>query len=178
MAQSIYNFKSEFYGGTRKNRFLVEGSFPNGQWNKFQVLGASLPQVTLLTNEFNHRGRKLKLPGDRIYGKQGESSWVVNVLDDNNQNNSLLWSKLHDWSNSINNHETNTGSQDNPISYKRDAWTIKQLDLNCSTNPLKTVILYGCWPFSVGEIDLDMTANDEYVTFNVTFVFDYIDVIT
>ena len=66
MAQSIYNFKSEFYGGTRKNRFLVEGSFPNGQWNKFQVLGASLPQVTLLTNEFNHRGRKLKLPGDRI----------------------------------------------------------------------------------------------------------------
>jgi hypothetical protein len=173
MAQSINDFKNSFFGGTRKNRFRLSGTFPNGEWNDFLVSAAALPQAATLTNVFDHRGRKLLVPGDRIYGSQpGGTNWNVVVLDDNEQNSNPLWSKLHSWSSSINNHELNTGTQTNPVNYKRDGWTIEQLDLDCST-VLKSMTLYGCWPFMVGPIDLNMSLNDEYVTFNATFAFDY-----
>ncbi len=48
------------------------------------------------------------------------------------------------------------------------------VNLNCDPIPGSGKInLVGCWPFMVGPIDLNMSLNDEYVTFNCTFVFDY-----
>ena len=175
MAKSINDFKSNFVGGTRKNRFRITGNFPyGGAFNIFQVMAASLPQNNLYVVEYDYRGRKLKLPGDRTYASQGSSIWEVAILDDANTNPSQIWSKLHDWSNNINNHTSNTGDQITPSSYKANGWVVEQLDLNCS-NVLKTVRLYGCWPISVGEIALDMRVPNEFVTFNVAFSFDYID---
>jgi len=173
MSQSIQNFKSNFFGGTRKNRFEVTGNFPyGGAWNKFQVYGTQLPQNNLLTLEFDHVGRKLKLPGDRVYGVGGNSLWTVLVLDDNNQNPSKLWQALHGWSNTINNHTANTGSQTNASDYKASVWTVSQLNLNCNSI-IKQVKLYGCWPVQVGEIELDERLPNEFVTFQVAFSFDY-----
>ena len=41
MAQSINDFKREFAGGTRKNRFRVTGNFPyGGGFNIFQTIAA------------------------------------------------------------------------------------------------------------------------------------------
>ncbi len=176
MSQTIDNFKNNFKGGTRTNRFRLRGTFPgNPGWTTFHVSAASLPQATLIPQVFDYRGRKLVLPGDRIYGAQpGGTSWAVTVLDDTGNN--TIWSQLQSWSNSINNHELNTGTQTNSNNYKRLDWFIEQLDLNC-TNVLKRVQLYGCWPSAVGQIDLNMTSSDEYVTFESTFVFDYMDVI-
>ena len=52
MAQTIDNFKTNFSGGTRKNRFRVTGNFPyGGGFNIFQVLTASLPQNNLSAGE-------------------------------------------------------------------------------------------------------------------------------
>lgn len=174
MSNSINDFKNAFRGGTRKNRFELSGTFPNGSWNKYLVSAASLPQVSVLTNTYDYRGRKLLLPGDRIYGEQpGGTNWPVTILDDNLQNPTQHWQEFHDWSNSINNHITNTGTQNNPLDYKEDNWKIKQLDLNCS-NVLREITLYGCWPLMVDKIDLNMSRVDEYVTFDVVFVYDYL----
>lgn len=175
MAQRIEDFKGKFYGGTRKNRFKLSGAFPGGAWNEFLVSAAALPQASVLTNVFDHRGRKLLVPGDRIYGSQpGGTNWTVIVLDDNNQNANRLWRDLHAWSSGINGHESNTGTQITPNSYKAPTWTIEQLNLNCYPIPgSRKINLVGCWPFMVGPIDLNMSLNDEYVTFNCTFVFDY-----
>jgi len=175
MAQSINDFKTNFVGGTRKNRFRVTGNFPSGgAFNIFQVMATSFPQNNLYVVEYDYRGRKLKLPGDRTYASQGSSIWEVTILDDTNANPSEIWSKMHDWSNNINDHVSNTGDQISPSSYKANGWKVEQLDLNC-TNVLKTVNLFGCWPISVGEIALDMRVPNEFVTFNVAFSFDYID---
>jgi len=175
MSQTIDNFKDNFKGGTRSNRFRIRGGFPGTSgWTNFHVSAASLPQATLIPQVFDYRGRKLILPGDRIYGAQpGGTSWAVTVLDDTGNN--TIWRQLHNWSNSINNHELNTGTQDTPGNYKRSDWFIEQLDLNCNVI-LKKIQLYGCWPSAVGKIDLNMTSVDEYVTFETTFVFDYMDV--
>lgn len=175
MAQTIENFKTNFSGGTRKNRFRVTGNFPyGGGFNIFQVLTASLPQNNLYVVEYDYRGRKLKLPGDRTYGDQGNSLWVVDILDDVNTNETQLWSKFHNWSNTINDHLENEGTQTNPSSYKANGWVVDQLDLNC-TNVIKTVKLYGCWPLLVDKIDLDMRVPNQYVTFRVIFSFDYLE---
>jgi len=172
MSQSIQDFKNKFSGGTRKNRFKLSGTFPGGQWNEFLVSAAALPQASVLTNVFDYRGRKLLVPGDRIYGSQpGGTNWTVIVLDDNNQNQNKLWNNLHDWSSNINGHESNKGTQNQPNTYKASIWTIEQLDLD--STPIRKVKLHGCWPFMVGPIDLNMSLNDDYVTFNCTFVFDY-----
>jgi hypothetical protein len=175
MAQTINNFKDNFFGGTRTNRFRITGTFPyGGAFTQYHVSAADLPQAILIPQTFDYRGRKLILPGDRIYGQQpGGTSWTVTVLDDTGDN--TIWKNLHNWSNRINNHELNTGTQDEPFSYKRSGWTVEQLDLNC-TNVLKKVTLYGCWPSAVGAVELNMTKVDQYVTFDTTFVFDYIDV--
>lgn len=177
MSNSISNFKNAFNGGTRKNRFEISGTFPGGSWNKYLVSAATLPQVSVLTNAYDYRGRKLLLPGDRIYGEQpGGTNWPVTILDDNSLNPTKHWLQFNNWSNSINNHTSNTGLQDIPSSYKADNWRIRQLNLNCSNVPLREVTLMGCWPMMIDKIDLNMSRVDEYVTFDVVFVYDYLTI--
>jgi len=172
MSQTINNFKDNFNGGTRTNRFRIRGSFSSGgAWNDFHVIAADMPQVNLIPQAFDYRGRKLILPGDRIYGQQpGGTNWTVTVLDDTGDNQ--YWIALQTWSNSINQHEENIGTQDDPSSYKESGWVVEQLDLNCA-NVLKRATLYGCWPSMVGPIELNMSKVDEYVMFQTTFVFDF-----
>jgi hypothetical protein len=178
MPSFITSFKNNFSGGSRANRFLINGTIPNTTNNsptaftQFHVRSTILPEMTTTTLSYDYFGRKYHYPGEKQY-----STWAFVVLDDTGNNN--LWSAFSTWQNRINNHDTNqsflvTGPQ---TDYKAYNWEIVHLNLNGNYNrPLKKVILHGCWPVQVGQINLNMAKPNFMNTFQVMVMYDYLEV--
>ncbi len=174
---SIQNFINNFEGGTRKNRFRVKMTsgpgYVRNNIDDFHIETAALPTSIITTNPIDYQGRRILYPGDRIYSGDGFNVWTMRVLDDLNTSlatstHKNLWQALHAWSNSINNHETNTG---NTLEF--GTIIVEQLNLNDSS-ALKRATLNDCWPQSIGPIDFEMQARDQYNYFDVTFCFKYV----
>ncbi len=168
----IQDFIDNFKGGTRKNRFKVTliGS-PNGADNlvdDFHIQAAAMPASIITTNPIDYQGRKILYPGDRIYSADGFNVWTMTVLDDTGSNN--LWKKFHEWSDQINGHDTNTGDT---VDITDAKIIVEQLNLN-GTSVIKRATLIGCWPQSVGPIEMEMQARDQYNSFDVTICFKYV----
>jgi len=166
---SLEDFVAQFNGGNRTHRYNVEMDFPNGVKNKqamnrFYIRAATLPPSQVNPIRVPYRGRILKWPGDRIY-----FPWTFRVLDQNNGKNKSLWNNFNDWSNIINNHETNVSSQ-RWDSFTAD-WIITQVDN--AGNEIKKVTLVDCWPTIVGPISVDANSIDTLVEFNVTVEYQY-----
>lgn len=166
----LNEFKTNFFGGTRSNRFLIEGSFPTGgAFTKFHVRSTIMPQVSTKTLTYDYFGRKFHYPGEKEYG-----TWTFVVLDDLGPKEDL-WKQFQDWQNSINNHGTNVSSLiDQNTTYKAYGWRIKHLDLNDSTI-LKEYVMHGCWPTAVNQMSLNMTSPNSLNTFQVIVTYDYIE---
>lgn len=176
MAQtSLNNFKTDFLGGTRQNRFVIEGTIPysGGAMSTFHIRSSLIPTLQTSTITYDYMGRKSYFPGEKMY-----STWSVQVLDDPFSTANNLWKKFQTWQNNINNHFTNTSDvsaqQSSEPLYKAFGWRVNQLDLN--GNNLKTFMLNGCWPKSVGDIGLNMGRPNVLNTFNVVFVFDTVQI--
>lgn len=169
----LNEFKTNFFGGTRSNRFEIIGNIPYGtQFTKFHVRSTIVPQISSKTLTYDYAGRKYHYPGERDYG-----NWAFTVLDDvGNLNN--LWTMFQTWQNKINNHITNKsfllGSGQ---SYKADSWRIRHLNLNGDQNPLKEFVLHGCWPSVVQQVSLNMMQPNTLTSFNVIIVYDYIEIL-
>jgi hypothetical protein len=178
---NINNFKNQFAGGSRANRFEVTGTFPHGgQLTTFHIRSTIIPQITSTTMEYSYFGRKYYYPGEKQY-----STWSFNVLDDNPKNASAkenLWAKFHKWQNKINEHRTNRSNynnSNNSADYKAMSWKIKHYNINGedsgTSSVLKEFIMHGCWPTSVEPMPLNMSSNNVLNSFNVIMVFDYIE---
>ena len=186
---SIQDFINNFEGGTRKNRFRVSmtsgPSYVTANIDDFHIESAALPTSIITTNPIDYQGRRILYPGDRIYSGDGFNVWTMRVLDDLD-NPALavtyknLWKGLHAWSDSINDHVTNTG---NALEF--GTIVVEQLNLNAKEeNPLggtpvaggvlKRATLIDCWPQSISTIDFEMQARDQYNYFDVTFCFKYV----
>ena len=167
---SLGTFINEFKGGNRTHRYAVEMNFPSGvggsddNLNRFFIRAISLPPSQVNPIRIPYRGRILKWPGDRIY-----FPWTIRILDQNNGKNESLWNDFHEWSNLINNHETNVSSDDWD-SFTTD-WTLKQINTKGET--IKTMELINCWPTVVGPITLDANAIDTIVEFTVTIEYQW-----
>lgn len=178
-SNSIATFKQNFSGGTRPNRFQVEikDAFPTGTYavhkpndnETFKIYSASLPSAELGTIQIPYRGRLLNIAGDRNY-----STWSIGIYDDNNTDN--LWRTFQHWKERIDGHVTHqVGGKTaiNNFSYKglQRNWTVHQYGLNGDV-PIRTFILYNCWPELITQINLDMSSAN-FVAFSVNMVFDY-----
>lgn len=184
---SILNFKNNFNGGTRANRFAVIPAWPNnlGPTQKeasFTIVSASLPAAQINSITVPFRGRQIVLAGERIY-----NTWTIGVYDDNNQNLKNLWYAFHQWVEKIDGNKTHLVDVDSgDFSYDdlQTDWIVRQLDVygTENTNPadasggLKGIKLINCWPSMVGEINLD-TADSGFCSFSVTLTFDHIEII-
>jgi len=166
---SLFQFKENFFGGTRSNRFLVQGNIPLGngaKFSQFHVRATILPQMTTKTLSYDYFGRKLHYPGEKDYG-----SWAFTVLDDTGPVNNL-WAMFQRWQNEINNHETNRSYNGN---YKGYDWLIKHLDMN-GLQTLKEFRLQGCWPASIQQMSLNMLQPNSFNSFNVVVIYDYVEI--
>ena len=198
---SVQNFITNFNGGTRKNRFRVVCNIPGfsipslpgvtpdatpsavtsaaagqpnarGGFDDFHVLAAAMPASIITTNPIDYQGRKILYPGDRIYSADGFNVWTMTVLDDIGIDN--LWKKFHEWSYLINGHDTNTGDT---VGITDAQIVVEQLNLNAigaNGGVIKRATLFGCWPQSVGPIEMEMQARDQYNFFDVTICFKYV----
>ena len=179
---SISNFKANFDGGTRRNRFKVSPAIVEGASNilanfsPYHVVSASLPASIITANPIDYQGRKIYYPGDRIYGEV-TNLWNITVLDDLKKPTTFLqslWYELYRWNNAINKHTKNvTDPQYSSFEELVLNIIVEQLDLN-DTKVLKRATLFDCWPQSISKLDMEMQARDQYTEFDVTFCFRYV----
>jgi len=174
---SLTDFKNNFSGGTRKNRFYISGSFPGGSFTKVHVTSTSMPSVVSISTEYNHFGRVWRYPGEKDY----THNWSFTVLDDYQQGNNTvnLWRQFQSWQNLINDHETNKSKMITATgTYKQDNITIYQLGINGeeSGKPIKKFILNGCWPVKINPIKFRMSNASALNEFIVTLQWDSIEI--
>jgi hypothetical protein len=165
----LIDFKNNFQGGSRSNRFRISGSFPTGgEFTDYHVRATTIPTVESKTISYDYFGRKYHYPGEKSYG-----TWSFTMMDDTGSNN--LWGKLNRWQNFINDHNSNI-SAIKPSAYKADNWKIQHLNLNDIGSPLKEYIMHGCWPAGIQPITLNMGNPNTLNTFNVIIIYDYIEI--
>ena len=171
---SILDFKNGFNGGTRANRFQVNGFWPSGVLRpsekdlRVKIFASSFPRSEVGTISIPYRGRAYYLPGDRQY-----PNWSVDVFDDSDDRN--IWTAFNKWKELLDGHQTHKVYRNN-YSYDtlQTTWNIKQLDLN--GNQLRQIILYKCWPSEIGALTMDMGSTEPSV-FRVTLTFDYLNIV-
>lgn len=166
-------FKNGFNGGTRGNRFVVNGAIGTvaAADHTFHVASSFIPAVPQMVLEMNAFGRKLYIPGDREY-----VPWSIKVYDDHSTSGNDIkkfWQAFTEWQERINEHDTNITAINFPHLDYKTTWTVKQLDIN-GTNTLKEFKLIGCWPRSVGQIEFNMTRRNFLNTFPVVLAYDEI----
>jgi hypothetical protein len=176
--QSINDFINGFKGGTRLNRFTVEGnvgtsaSGASSVLTAFHIRSASLPEATVGPISINYRGRTVNYAGDRVY-----QPWQITVLDDHGGNvggTENLFKMFHDWHDKINSHGSNVTSETNPSKLWQSSWTIKQYEVNCNTPlPGRSFKLFNVWPIAIGPLVLDMGQDNTLASFAVTLVYSH-----
>lgn len=181
--QSITDFINAFKGGTRLNRFVVQGNILPGnggttnQISSFHVRAATLPEAAVGPITINHRGRSVSYPGDRTY-----QPWSITILDDHDGTSTggtiNLYKMFHDWHDRINSHTKNVASYptgQDPSSLFAKSWYVKQLNSNGGSTPLggRTFTLYNVWPVAVGPLTFDMSQDNVLNSFSVTLAYSH-----
>jgi hypothetical protein len=177
--RTIDNFKSRLVqGGARPNLFEVEMNFPTGVGifdeigdtsYRMLIKGAQLPASNIAEVIVPFRGRQLKVAGDRRF-----DPWTITVVNDGDFK---LREAFEKWSNYIIKVSDGSGTI-NPSNYFSD-WVVTQLgraettsspgSQNGSPLPVKRAYkMYGCWPSSVGAIELSYDSADVIEEFQVT----------
>ena len=165
----IDTFKTNFDGGTRPNRFVVEidmGGYGTIA-NPFMVKAASMPAETVGILQVPFRGRVAKLPGDRAYPE-----WTFTMLDEITHN---MRGKFQDWHNKFNDHKNNVVAHADVLKGTGDYFgtvTVKQLDM--MGKPIRCRQLMRTWPVEVGAIDLSYDVADTLTEYSITLAYDYL----
>ena len=129
----LIDFKDNFFGGTRSNRFRIDGNFPTGGgFTDFHVRSSTIPNISSKTLSYDYFGRKFHYPGEKEYG-----TWSFQAWDDTGVNN--IWGRLQKWHDTINDHDTNV-SDTRASRYKANNWLIQHLNLN-GEDSTKTPVL-------------------------------------
>ena len=174
---SIDTFKSNFYGGTRPNRFEVSLSIPDSgsaEIDTFHAYAFNMPEIAIGEIPVNYRGRTVYVPGDRDY-----SPWNLTILDDRSGAAGSIYSNLQEWQKKINDHQTND-STDKFASGGRINWDIRHLDTQGSGGipaTIKHFKLIGCWLTGIGPLQLNAAEKNALLTFNATVRYDYVEYI-
>jgi hypothetical protein len=173
----LNDFKQNFKGGARLNRFYVTGNIPfsGKSVTRFHVRATQIPQLQTQTLSYDYRGRKVHYPGEKTY-----SAWTISVLDDTGNND--LWTAFHKWQNELNDHVDNSSNtavaNHNTAAFKTD-WTVNHLNLNgdeTTDSILKRITLKGCWPRVISPINFNMNRPNTVNMFDVVLLYDYINI--
>ena len=156
---TISDFKNNFQGGVRPNLFQIIINAPIfGQMNlEFLGKATSIPASTVNKFEVDYRGRKLAVPGDRIF-----ADWAVTILNDPDWVNRT---KIEQWMNAITEHSQNISSLTAVHQYGQASVT----QLGRDGSVLRSYRIQDCFPTECAAIELGMGSNDTVEEFVVTF---------
>ena len=169
---NIDDFKANLIGGgARANQFRVTITPPPGiaigldvRRASFLVTASNLPGSNLGEIPVPFRGRNIYVAGDR----PAPEPWSTTFYNDTDF---MIRNAMERWHNGINDFANNTGVV-NSADYQTDLF-VEQLDRDDTI--LKTYILRNCFPTSIAEIALDMSANDAIETFGVTWKYTHLE---
>lgn len=162
------------YGGARPTLFQVEITSPfDRDLNTiapFMVQASQLPGSTINAIEVPYFGRKIKVAGDRTF-----ENWSINVINDEDFK---VRHAMERWHNQINSLRNNTAGSNAaaPSQYKNDA-VVKQYGRGNTDTPIRVYKFFNIFPIDISAIDVDWNATDQIENFNVTFAFDWFEVI-
>lgn len=156
---TISDFKNNFRGGVRPNLFQILINAPVIGSMNLEFLGkaTSIPSSTVNKFEVDYRGRKLAVPGDRIF-----ADWTVTILNDPEW---LNRTRIEQWMNAITEHSQNISSIPNSDIYGNAA--VSQLSREGKV--LRTYRIQDIFPTECAAIELGMGSNDTVEEFQVTF---------
>lgn len=165
-SSNIAEFRDNFFGGTRPNRFRVEADIPGSHLeNPFLIKAATLPPSTLGIITVPYRGRVLKIPGDRLFAE-----WTVSILDDGDEGEDIR-GKIVSWGNNINKHVENI-TEDPNVSETVGQWKVHMLS-QADNSEIRSITLHNCWPVEVGAIELTYDTADTLTEFPITLAYDF-----
>jgi hypothetical protein len=187
---NIQAFRDNFQGGTRPNRFLVEGELGGKDGasilleakHSFLIKATTLPASTIGIIPVPYRGRVLKIPGDRMFAE-----WSITVIDDGDESvfeggddtvttPKNLRSDFIAWSNAINSHVGNV-SEDPAGAKLAKTWTVSMLSQTTkglsTDKKIRTITLHNCWPIEIAAVDLSYDMADTITEFQVNLAYDY-----
>ena len=178
MTLRIDDFKGQLPGGgARPNLFRVEGGFPSpvsgllaevggaaaGAQGRVigGAVGNALGGMTIEPIEVPFRGRVLKVPGDRTF-----EPWELTIINDTDF---ALRDAFEKWNHLINSMEGNTGTVS--LQELQQTWTVTQLGKD--GEELKKYEIVGCWPSTLGAIELNYESTGAIEEFPVTLEYQY-----
>lgn len=200
---SIDAFRANLINGlARNNLFLVQGNFPGSNTSSIQGAAAvagslfggavssainsaaaaiggggnpsaqvsflckatKLPTATQAINRAMYMGREFKYPGDKTF-----ADWSITCYNDGTYS---LRKAFEGWLNLINTNRTNVGA--NSLNQFMTDWTVSPLTRE--GNPITTYKMVGCWPSAFGDVTLDMNADTNPSTFDVTIAYQYYEI--
>ena len=159
-------------GIARPNMFRVIGDIgPFGAMNArneaVMCRSASIPAMETGEIVIPYRGPQVKAPGDRTFG-----DWDLTFISDEAYE---LHGKFQGWQNELgsvvanNSEATSAGTIFGGTLYKD--WIVEALDRN--GNATRSWNLVGCWPKTVGAIEVAADTNDSFAEFTVTLTYQY-----
>ena len=164
---SISDFAAKFKGGVRPNLFRVNlfggGAFFSDM--EFLAKTTTLPDSTIGKIEVPYRGRKLQVPGDRVF-----ADWTLTVLNDVDWRNR---SAIEAWLARISAHTANYSHYErDDISYYGQA-IVSQLDRQ---NKVLRTYRMEVLPTVAAAITLDADGADSIEEFEMTFAVNYMTI--
>ena len=173
MPFNINQFKQSglVYGGARPSLFNIRLTAPAGigvdivslQKFTFVARAAEIPPAEIGTFEVPYFGRTIKIAGDRTFG-----NWAVTIMNDEDFSVRAMFEL---WNNAMNRLVSNVRDPalDNEL-YKTD---IEVIQYAKDGSELRSYVLVGAFPFSVGNIGLDWSSTNAIEEFAVTFAYDF-----
>lgn len=173
MGISVTEFISNYKGGLRPNKFMVQLNFPSYVANSGASAdvpkvchAASIPGSKVDKIDVSFQGRKVPVRGDRTY-----DDWTATFYNDEGSN-------LHDafiaWSNGLNDPAENISTPTRSTGAPHTQ-TVTVTQLNVDGTSQKDYTLHYAWPVSVGDIKLSWDTNNAVESFDVTFAYAYWD---
>lgn len=161
---NIEEFKSNFSGGARANRFEVEvAGLPTKA--KFLFKGAQIPGADIGEVPFKYMGVEAKFAGDKTV----EPWSVTMVLDEDFAG----FNELEAWHNMIRDNQTAVGAN-NHAQYKKQAIITM---FSQSGEAIARWKMHGLWPKTIPSTDLNWDT-EGLVELQVTFLFDWRERVT
>ena len=160
---TLDQFSEKFGEGQRVTQFRVEAGTAGGRFGDlaFYCKSAQFPSSNIGVIEVPYRGRKIKMPGDRVFNE-----WSISVLLD--QENTM-YDTFVTWMDEFNSH-TDVESAGQATDLKTD-FIITALDPSGAPN--SSVKLVKAFPTEVGTVDFNWETTDTIAEFAVTLHFDY-----
>ena len=174
MAYSINDIRANLrLGGARPTLFQVELTSPFdpelNQIAPFMIQASSMPGSSIAPIEVPYFGRKVRVAGDRTF-----EPWSVQVMNDEDFKVRHAIETWHNRINSLSGNLNTTGSS-SPTNYKSQA-KVKQYS-KAGGAPIREYEFYGLFPTEISPIDVNWNDTDTIETFQVTWVYDYYEVV-